>query len=241
MPGMVSPESELVRSGHVAFWNFEIKQILTSRVLKISSSRNQWLYFKISKEIIALIGISFLRNRRNTELRNTFWLARRGHGSRKTYEPMMGVKPTAMGPQWTLDQASDHSLRLRGICLSSWKKSQSHSNCSVSGSVAALIYLATSSEVTGVLKLLVALLTSSASWPLKLRVSSPVLLVFTPSTIGVLIFGSQNVSTRLKFWKILLRLQDRVGQVQIDSVLRSDFRDKQWLSRCSMKIQLRRY
>ena len=55
------------------------------------------------------------------------------------------------------------SLRLRGAGLSSFIRSQSRSNCPIDGSLAALIHLGTTSDVTDVLELLAALTTSSGS------------------------------------------------------------------------------
>ena len=100
---------------------------------------------------------------------------------------MADVKPSAVGLRWTLPWIKPviSSLRFRGTGRSSFISSQNRSNCLGSGLVTALICLATSSDVTGVLKLLVALLTSSDSWPFRLWVSSPVSPILTLSTIGV--------------------------------------------------------
>ena len=76
------------------------------------------------------------------------------------------------------------SLRLRGAWQSSFIRSQSSSNCLVSESVTVLICWATSSNVTEILCLQPVLMMSPSFCPVKLRVSSSVSEVFTPSLKG---------------------------------------------------------
>ena len=77
---------------------------------------------------------------------------------------------------------------------------KSISNCLLSGSVTTLICLATSSDASGVLWVPLALLTSTSSCPVKLRVSSLFSAVVIPSLIGSL------MSSCRRFLKLKLQL-----------------------------------
>ena len=97
-------------------------------------------------------------------------------------------RPTAKRNRQTLDQACGLFVMFQGGgVVRAFIRRQSRSKCLFNWSVAALTCLATFSDATEVLKILVALLTSSRSWPLELWVSSPVSKVLNDATNGVLI------------------------------------------------------
>ena len=100
---------------------------------------------------------------------------------------MSNLLPWGLEGPWVRLEVS--SLRFGGACLSSFIRSQTRFNCFVQGSVAALICLATSSDLSGALELLAALPTPSTEWLHKLWVSSLAPLVFIASVFGALIPG----------------------------------------------------
>ena len=108
-------------------------------------------------------------------------------------------------------------------------RSQSLSNCLVTGSVAALICQATSFDVMGKLELAAALPTSSTSGLPELWVSSLVKLLFTSSVFGMLISHSQNLDVKLIVETVYVLLQYRLTYFTEEIHQSYEFK-KSWLS-----------